>query len=117
MLVVLVLAGACGGSETTSGEEGEIIGVEVEGSIENGVLQEAVYVGTVVVRLSDGREITAACDETLFTDSISDYFFADDVSGENVVLMSLAVDPSRPATVVQDSAGEWEVTQIMTGTP
>ncbi len=81
------------------------------------MLQEAVYVGTVIVRLSDGREITASCDENLFTDSISDYFFADDVSGENVISMSLAVDPSRPATVVQDSAGEWEVTEIRAGTP
>ena len=128
LLVLAVLVGACGGSETSGdapanettaarntteiGEEGEITGVQVEGSMEDNVLQEVVYVGTVIVRLSDGREITAECNEDLFTTSIPDWKFTNDLSGEFVVSVALAVDPPRRARVVQDNTGEWEVVEI-----
>ena len=128
LLVLAVLVGACGGSETSGdapanettaarntteiGEEGEIIGVQVEGSMEDGVLQEIFYAGTVTARMSDGREITAACNEDLATATLPHLIFSDDVSGGPVVSVSLAVDPPRRARVVQDNTGEWEVVEI-----
>lgn len=113
-LAVLFLAG-CGG--TSAGQPGEIIGITAQTTLEeaqSGNIEHLAYAGTVVVLMPDNGEVTAKCTK----DHVSSIagapdFNVDEVGGGFVVTITITVDPPQDALLVQDEAGEWEVTEVL----
>jgi len=125
-IIVLLLAG-CGGAP--AGQQGEIIGVTAQTSLEevqSGEINNLTYVGTVVVLLPDNEEVIANCTgECLsliteapvfnagqFTYSIGDIVL-NAALGYFEATITINLEEHQDVLLVRNEAGEWEVTEVL----
>lgn len=117
LLVAALLVVAACGPGIDAGEQGEIIGITAQVSLEElqaENLENLVYGGTVVVRLPDVGEVTAKCGDACVSEIAgAPDFNVDEVSGAFVATITITVEPPQDALVVQDETGEWGVTEIL----
>jgi len=113
-LVVLLLAG-CRGAPV--GQQGEIIGIKAQTSLEeaqSGEIKNMAYVGTIVVLLPDDEEVIANCPEEFLSDITgAPAFNVDQISGGFVATMTINLKEHQNVLLIRNEAGEWEVTKVL----
>lgn len=113
-LAALVLA-ACGGG--SAGQEGEIIGITAQVAMEeaqSGNIEHLAYAGTVVVLMPDVGEVVANCNAECLSDiAEAPDFNVDEIGGGFVATITINVGQAQDALLVEDEAGEWEVTEVL----
>lgn len=113
-LAVLLLAG-CGGAST--GQKGEIIGITAQVAFEeaqSGEIENLAYAGTVVALLPDVGEVVASCTAECLSDiAEAPDFNVDEIGGGFVATITINLDEAQDALLVENEAGEWEVTEVL----
>ena len=110
---------SCGGEELT---EGEIIGISAqiplsEAQSERGI-ENMAYMGTLSVRLPDGTEVEAACDEELIaavegspTMNKTEAEMSD--LGGFIASVTVKLEAGQGVMMVADSLDGWRVVEIL----
>jgi len=115
LTIILLLLAGCGGAP--AGQQGEIIGIQAQTSLEeaqSGKIKNMAYVGTIIVLLPDNEEVIASCTEEFLPDITgAPVFNVDQISGGFVATITINLEEHQNILLVRNEAGEWEVTEVL----
>ena len=112
--LILVILTSC----KPRGEEGELIGISAEISLEQaqaGEVADIAYLGSVSVKLLETDEvIDAKCPKEFLLEVVgAPVFNVDEISGGYVASIEIQLDKPTKVLVDQNSELEWEVVEIL----
>jgi hypothetical protein len=113
-ILILVILTSC----KPRGEEGELIGISAEISLEQaqaGEVADIAYLGSVSVKLLETDEvIDAKCPKEFLLEVVgAPVFNVDEISGGYVASIEIQLDKPTKVLVDQNSELEWEVVEIL----